>query len=321
MSAIEPSSARHVPRVSIVMPAFNAERYIAEALRSVEAQTMRDLEVVIVDDGSTDGTIDEVNRFSDRLDITLLRQSNAGPSAARNNGIRHARADYCAFLDADDIMLPELLETHCALLDADPEVGMVISDITTFDEAGVRHQARWNFAGRPREPVLDELAVENFVTTSAVVARRKCVMEVGMFPEDRRQAEDYQLWLRLAARWKLVVVDRPLVRYRYAPSSLSADKLLTSRAAIEVVEAFWNEHPEQRLARPRAVRRSMARHRANYASVALDLGQRRVALSSLLHALREDPGAKYTWKWLVKALILPARRAPPRTVTRATGSP
>src|SRR2546427_5553976 len=163
--------------VSVVMPAFNAERYIGEALGSIRGQTLPDVEVILIDDGSTDGTLREAERFADSLDLTIVRQANAGPSAARNAGIRKARGRYCAFLDADDVMLPELLAAQSALLDADPGVGLVLTDVMTFDADGTIRSNHWNLAATHDGSVLDRLLLENFVTTSAVMAPTKCLRE------------------------------------------------------------------------------------------------------------------------------------------------
>src|SRR4051812_30444885 len=213
-----------MPQVTVVIPAFNAGRYIGEALASVQAQSASDVEVILIDDGSTDATIREAERFSSSLDLKIIRQANQGPSAARNVGIRLARGRHCAFLDADDIMLPELLEAQSKLLDSDPELGLVLTDVMTFDESGTVHVARWAGAEPHADTVLDRLLLDNFVTTSAVMAPTRCLREAGLFSEDRRVAEDYELWLRIAARWKVGFIDRPLVRYRYSPGSLSADR-------------------------------------------------------------------------------------------------
>src|SRR5216117_1951628 len=132
--------------VSVVIPAFNAEQHIGEALSSIRDQTLPDVEVILIDDGSTDGTLREAERFADSLDLTIVRQANAGPSAARNSGIRTARGRYCAFLDADDIMLPELLAAQSALLDSDPDLGLVLTDVMTFNEAGTVHRTRWSLS-------------------------------------------------------------------------------------------------------------------------------------------------------------------------------
>jgi glycosyltransferase involved in cell wall biosynthesis len=295
--------------VTVVIPAFNAEQYIGEALESVRNQTLGDVEVFLVDDGSTDGTLLEAERFAGSLDLTIVRQGNAGPSAARNIGIRRARGRYCAFLDADDVMLPELLAAQTLFLESDPDLGFVLTDVMTFDERGIRHRRRWNFSESYVGTVLDRLLLENFVTTSSVMARTERLLEAGLFPEDRRVAEDYELWLRMAARWKVGIIARPLVRYRYCSGSLSSDKTFGARSTLVVIEAFWREHPDYLRSHPHVRRRSLARHLLNAGSAAFGQGKRSTALGYLLRSLRHDPWTASVWKSLAKTILLPSNRS------------
>src|SRR5262249_15948242 len=152
------------------------------------------------------------------------------------------RGRYCAFLDADDVMLPEQLASLSALLCSDPALGLVVSDISTFDQRGTVHEAHWNLSRDGAS--LERLLRENFVTTSAAMAPTVRLQEAGLFNENRRVAEDYELWLRLAARWKIGFTDRPLLRYRYTAGSLSSNKLFSARCALDVVQTFLREHPE-----------------------------------------------------------------------------
>jgi glycosyltransferase involved in cell wall biosynthesis len=300
-----------MPAVTVIIPAFNSERYIGGALDSIRAQVLQDIEVIIVDDGSTDGTIREARRHAASLDLTIVQQANSGPSAARNAGIRRARGRYCALLDADDLMLPDFLATGSALLDADPTVGLVVTDIITFNDRGTISTGHWNLSAT--DDVLERLLVENFITTSAVMAPTHRLIEAGLFPEDRRVAEDYELWLILADRWRVVLVDKPLVRYRYTPGSLSSNKLYSARCALEVIETFWRQHPERRGSQPQVYRRSIARHCRNAGRAALVDGARITALRYLLTSMRHELGSPETWKALVKTL-LPTRRRGPKSL-------
>jgi len=295
-----------MPRVTVVIPAFNAERYIGEALGSIRDQTFRDVEVLLIDDGSTDGTLREAERFAGPLDLTIVRRTNTGPAAARNAGIRLARGRYCAFLDADDVMLPGLLAAQTGLLDADPQLGLVFTDVTTFDERGIIRRTHWNFSRRCIGTVLDGLLVENFVTTSAVMAPRERLLEAGLFSEDRLVAEDYELWLRMAAKWKVGIIDRPLVRYRYVAGSLSSDKTFSARCALEVIEAFWREHPDYLRSHQEVHRRSLARHLATAGSAAFAAGRRSAAFGYLWRSLWHNPSALAAWKCMAKTLMLPS---------------
>jgi glycosyltransferase involved in cell wall biosynthesis len=296
-----------MPTVTVVIPAFNAEDFIGEALGSIRDQTLRDVEVVVIDDGSTDNTLREAERFAGLMDLEIICQANAGPAAARNNGIRRARGRFCAFLDADDVMLPERLNVQAALLEKEPALGLVHTDLMTFDEKGIIHRTRWNFSSPCGGMVLDQLLMDNFITTSTVMAPKECLLEAGLFGEERRVSEDFELWLRMAARWKVGYIDRPLIRYRRRSGSLSDDKLATGRSALEVIETFWRENTDYARAHPEVRRRSLARHLSTAGAAALSSGYRWKALEYLLSALGHDPRQHETWKWLAKVMIPRAR--------------
>jgi hypothetical protein len=151
------------------------------------------------------------------------------------------------------------------------------------------------------------------VTTSAVMAPTARLIEAGLFSVDRRVGEDYELWLRLAVRWNVACIERPLVRYRYTQGSLSSDKLYSARCALDVIETFWREHPDYRRQQGSLRHRSLARHLRNAGSAAAVKGERGAAFAYLFRAIWHEPMALASWKSVVKTLVLPsgelARRA------------
>ncbi|MBS0394291.1 MAG: glycosyltransferase family 2 protein [Proteobacteria bacterium] len=296
--------------VSVVIPAFNSGRYIGEALDSIRRQSVPPAEVIVVDDGSADDTLNVADRFAGALGLRILRQPNGGPAAARNAGVRASTQRYCAFLDADDLMLPTRLEEQASMLEADARMALVHTDLMTFDERGVVHKSRRVFSDPCGGEVLERLVLDNFITTSTVMARRDALLSAGLFREGRHISEDFELWLRIAERWPLGYIEHPLVMYRYTPGSLSGNKLRTAMAALEVVEEFWQARPDLRRAKPRLMRRSLSRHQATAGWAALREGQRVRALRHLSRALRLDPASRQAWRGVIKALVAPA--APPR---------
>lgn len=297
-----------MPRVTVVIPTYNSEAYLAETLASVGAQTLQDIEVVLVDDGSRDNTKLVAERFAGSMDLRILSQANAGPSAARNNGIRAARGRYCAFVDADDLMHPERLATQAGLLDAEPALGLVHTDLMTFDDTGVIHESRRAFSDPCGGLILDRLLLDNFITTSTVMAPTQRLIEIGLFDERRRVSEDFDLWLRMAERWPIGFIERPLIRYRRRPGSLSDDKFKTGLAALDVVECFWQSHPEYRRNNTDVWKRSLARHLCFAGTAACAQSKPLLAFRYLLRSLRHDGRNAETWKWLVKAAFAPGRR-------------
>jgi len=246
------------PTVSVVIPAYNAERYIGETLESVLAQTYRDFEIVVVDDGSTDGTREIVRNYGEP--VRLVEQPNSGPAAARNRGIREARGELIAFIDADDLWLPEKLALQMPMF-ADEEVGLVCCRVQLIDESGreLPTSEREKFSGWAFEKLLEG----NFIGTSTVVARRAALEEAGLFPEDLVWCEDWCLWLRVALRWKLECVRQVLVLHRRHDQSLTAQKESAFQGALAVLDRISREVASGRLRRvARATGRRVRRSRA-----------------------------------------------------------
>jgi glycosyltransferase involved in cell wall biosynthesis len=196
------------PRVSVIIPTYNRAALVAEAVASVLAQTCQDFELLVVDDGSTDGTAQTLTAFGDQ--VTLLRQpSRRGVAAARNRGIAAARGEWLAFLDSDDLWLPEKLARQLALLAAHPELRLCQTE-----EIWVRRGVRVN------KPLTHRMAGGDLflpslrrclVSPSAAILHRRLVEEHGGFDEDLPAAEDYDLWLRLTWRYPVGLLPEPLI--------------------------------------------------------------------------------------------------------------
>jgi teichuronic acid biosynthesis glycosyltransferase TuaG len=228
------------PLVSVVMPAFNAERHIAESIQSVLDQTFADWELVVVDDGSTDRTADVAAGFHDSR-MRYLRQENRGQAAARNTGIRSSSAPFVAFLDADDLWLPGKLE---AQLNAIHNTGadLVYCDGYVFYDDGSPERSDF-FAivpGTTDGPTMLGLLYEyNRIATLSVMVKRAAIDQAGLFDEDRRfqNCEDYELWLRLARSGCLFHgSSEKLVRYRRHSGSTTHHESRMLGPMIEVIK-------------------------------------------------------------------------------------
>jgi glycosyltransferase involved in cell wall biosynthesis len=220
------------PRLTVVMPAFQAQATIGAAVDSALAQTVTDVEVIVVDDGSTDATVAEVRRRAERDGrVVLLSQANAGPSAARNRAIAQARAEAIAFLDADDLMLPVYAERMLGRLAERADVGLVACDAYIFDEryGRVRRRTILEDAAPPTplpagaDAQFAALAQRNFVYVGCTV-RTAALRAVGGFQDGVHAGEDWDVWLRLLdAGHPMDLVREPLAIYRYSEGQAHRD--------------------------------------------------------------------------------------------------
>jgi glycosyltransferase involved in cell wall biosynthesis len=215
----------HIPRVSVLVPLYNHQRYIGEALRSVLAQSMSDFELIVVDDGSTDNSGEIVRGFEDER-ISYYHQENRGAYAAINRALKLGKAEYIAILNSDDLYLPERLEIFCESLDADPRVSAMFSAVEHIDEAGM--PVTVEDCGKPSWPdcpsrgrgvhngrvVGLELLAGNFlVSTSNLFCRKEVFDRLGYF-KPLRYAHDYDFFLRLCFSERAIQLDDVLLKYR-----------------------------------------------------------------------------------------------------------
>ncbi len=196
------------PLVSVIIPTFNRARFVAEAVATVLAQTYEDLEILVVDDGSTDDTGKRLAPFAPRVQV-VRHPVRRGVSAARNLGVAAARGQWLAFLDSDDLWLPEKLDRQMAFLEANPR-----SRLCQTEESWLRHGLKVNkpLAYRKEGGQIFLQSLERCcISPSAVVLDRKLLEEHGGFDETLPAAEDYDLWLRLTWRYEVGLVPEPLV--------------------------------------------------------------------------------------------------------------
>ncbi len=241
------------PALSIVIPAYNVEVFIEAAVRSALRQSSVDAEVIVVDDGSTDATRSRVEAIRDPR-VRLIVQSNWGLAGARNTGIRHASGRYIGFLDGDDVWLPSLSARLIAEIEDDPGLGGVYSGYRYINEAG-RPAGGPLFTG-PREPSLRQMLRRN-CANSHIILRRDCLQQAGMFNEELRSCEDYELCVRILAKtsFRLRSVPVRLALYRVRSGSLTGDFAQFLRNAERAIELIAAHVPS---ASPRILRQCRA---------------------------------------------------------------
>lgn len=205
-----------MPTVSVIIPAYNAEPFIAETVKSALNQTFNDVEVIVVDDGSNDRTAERLEEFGNR--IRVHRQANAGVAEARNAGVKMSSGSWIAFLDADDTWLPQKLERQLALRHAP----LVYSDRFNIGARGGLPVVQSEVTRMHEGDVFLPLMLEgNFITNSSVLIRRDVFEATGGFAAGVSPAEDWDLWLRVAERHPVAFCPEQLVRYRFHPDGAS----------------------------------------------------------------------------------------------------
>jgi glycosyltransferase involved in cell wall biosynthesis len=236
------------PKVSVVVPAYNVQDYIEEALISLQRQSFKAFEALIVDDGSTDGTAEIVGRFCDRDSrFKLLQKPNGGLSSARNYGMRHAISDYIALLDADDRYEPEKLAAHIEILEQQAKVGVVYSASKAIRDDG--GSTFMQLSGKPiyADP-LKALLCKNFIGHGSNAVFRRCISDqVGFFDETLKSSEDVDYWIRIATLgcWTFYRDPRPLTCYRVRPSGLSFNLSQMQRCTEQVLQSAYQRSPQK----------------------------------------------------------------------------
>lgn len=248
--------------VSVIIPAHNCEKYVAEAIDSVLAQTYPAVECIVVDDGSTDRTAEVVKSYGER--VRYVYQDNAERSAARNNGLRCATGEYVSFLDADDYLAPEKIFQQVALLGADSRLEIVYSRVCYFRDDKER---RFYDVRRPAPigDILETLIYSNFITVHAPLIRAKAVADAGGFNPRRNRYEDWEFFLRLAARGaRFGFIDSCHAFVRMHAENTVHDRLRMFEAKLQVAEEFVRDHNHELQARGINPDGVAAFHRADY---------------------------------------------------------
>ena len=295
----------HEPLVTVVMPAYNAERFIRPALESALAQTYSNLEIIVVDDGSQDETASIVRSFAQRDSrVTLLQQSNAGVARARNLAIEEGHGDFIAPLDSDDIWYPTKIERQVqAALEGGPTVGLVYSWWEIIDDQG---EVRVTSIMPSSEGwVFDTLLRRNFIGNASVpLIRRSCIAHIGGYNAEMRElkgqgCEDWDISLRIAEHYEFRVVREYLVGYRKVDSSMSTACRSMSKSHELMLEGVVQRRPDVSRAFCRSSKAGFSRYLARTCYIDGDHAE---ALYWTYRAFRLDPRVLLKWKILFIAL-------------------
>ncbi|HZF94710.1 MAG TPA: glycosyltransferase [Allosphingosinicella sp.] len=238
----------HAPLVTAILPVFDRAGSIGRAIESVLDQSYAPVELILVDDGSTDGTAHILERYRDRA--TLLKQENRGAYAARNLALRHAKGELVAFIDSDDAWLPDKLARQVPLMRGD--VGLVYGDVVIVaeprDDAPRTGRTSFTSVTPRRGRALQGLAAGNFVPTCTALVRTSALEEIGLFPEESRISADYLTWFRIAKRHSFDFVPDPVALYTLHEAGISHDlgRSLAARIRLFQGERARTDDPETR---------------------------------------------------------------------------
>ena len=283
------------PEVSVILPTFNRVHYLSAAVDSVCGQSFRDWELIIADDGSDAATRDFLTTLADPRIRVLLLQHSGSPAVARNAAIREARGKFVAFIDSDDLWMPQKLERQLAAMNASPQRRWSYTSIRRIDERGddapQEHVMPWQaWDGSILEPLLN---LQARVATPTVIAERTLVLDVGAFDEQQRFAEDYDLWLRLAMRSEVTVLSEPLACVRVHTDNYSQDRIGAYEAWVRLYGKMARVVEASHL---QSVCRELRAYNAlTLASIYSQAHQHRLAIRSVMSA--SSAGWSRSWWW------------------------
>ncbi|MCH7813219.1 MAG: glycosyltransferase [Planctomycetes bacterium] len=317
------------PSVSVVMPCYNHAAYVGQAIESILSQTRPADEVLVIDDGSTDGSTDIIARYAPA--VRLIRQANAGGAAARNRALGEVRGEIIANLDSDDFWQPRYLERNVAAL-VDGNAALAYCPCIVYDQQG-RDTGRRDGSAIGDDAVAD-LLTGNRICHSATVVRTEALRQVGGYGRQfwgggGPGAEDYHLWLRLAARWPIAYQSEALGCYRLHARQLTADRNAMFRVMLDVKLDFLDTHRDvaRRLGR-RFVRRVTRDWFWNACLDEYGRGNYRTAADLIAYYLRHYPWGPRGWMqlartrvpWRIRSMLAGSTTAASGTVVHSKGA-
>jgi glycosyltransferase involved in cell wall biosynthesis len=300
--------------VSVIIPVFNGEKTIKETIESVLNQTLDDLELIVIDDGSQDSTLNVISTIQDPR-LKVFSYPNAGVSVSRNRGLEQAQGEYVSFIDADDLWTRDKLESQVKALQTNPKAAVAYSWTDWIDESGqlVGRGSRLTEEGK----VFEKLLLNDFVGSgSNALIRKKVLEEVGKFDQSVAPSEDWDMWLRLANYYEFVAVSSPQVLYRVLLSSASFNVWKMEAASLRVIEKAFAIAPQSL----QYLKRQCLGNRYKYLTFKALEGTPKpqrgwVAARFLGNAVFNDPSLLQTrviWKVLLKIMavsLLPPQQA------------
>lgn len=227
------------PKVSVILPTYNRASYLYSAIKSVLNQTFKDFEIIIVDDASTDNTKQIIDKFDDRRIYYIRHKENKGGSAARNTGIKRSKGEFIAFLDDDDLWMPNKLEKQLNFINNNHEISVVYTGAWVINKHGkitdiITPSLRGN--------IFPKLLKKNYIgSCSTVLIKKECINRVGLFDENLSASQDFDLWIRLAKHYYFDYINEPLFFYRVHEKRITTNPQKRLRAK----KLLYTKHSEE----------------------------------------------------------------------------
>lgn len=290
------------PSVSVVITCYNYGKYLKGCLESVLSQSFTDLEIIVVNDGSTDNTDEVMEKFQNVDNIRYIKQPNSGQAKATNVGITHASGELIAFLDADDLWDNTKLEQQVNLFTRD-SIGVVYSRMKYIDEEGlaINHELTGEYF-KPRSGyILDYLLFENFIPYSSSVVRNECFNKFGLFNPEYINGLDWDLWLRISREYEFAYVDEPLLLYRVGhPGKLTSNIERSIRCSDLIFTRFIENNPNS--VSPKVINKALAYSFFSRGNHLLRINRFKSA-KYYIDAIRRNPIQIGAYKGLIKIIF------------------
>lgn len=288
------------PLISVITPTYNRADYVTQAIDSILNQTYTNIELHVIDDGSTDNTPEVMARYDSDPRVHYYRQPNAGQGAATNRGISLARGEYIAFLDADDLWIPEKLELQVKAMQEKSDIAILYSPCYCIDEKNQVIGARMGplYEGH----VTGRLFVENFIPFGSALVKKECFERLGAFDESLVTGLDYELWLRFSTCYLFGYIDIPTLHYRLWGGQITVNGIRVYENGIKIMRKFLRLFPGMV---DRATENEAWAHTyVAYGDFIRSGDQKgRSALNYYIRALRHKPGYLAAWKAIIATIL------------------
>jgi len=278
--------AEKSPVISVILPTYNCANFLPHSIQSILSQTYDSYEIIVVDDGSTDNTKEVLNPFMQKIKYVSYHW-NKGAHVARNIGIRQALGKYIAFIDADDLWLPEKLQTDVDYLETHPDISMTYSKHINIDSNGNKLGEGSRIMLPSGNIFIQLFSEQNFIITSSVVVRREVFGTTGIFDEQLFNCQDWDMWLRIAYHFKVAGINKLLIKYRHDLRSLSKnrDNVLKYQKAV-IDKTYTSFKGKGNGINEKLYKKRLASHHAKVGRYYLRTGNKALALENFYSSLK-----------------------------------